>query len=66
MEKKYVKPAVMVQTIDIENTLLAGSGLASTPTNLVDNNAPGNKGDSDGSQSVGAKQHTFDIWDNEE
>ena len=65
MEKKYVKPAVMVQTIDIENTLLAGSGLATTPTNLVDN-APGNKGDSDGSQSVGAKQHTFDIWDNEE
>lgn len=56
----------MVQTIDIENTLLAGSGLASTPTNLVDNNAPGNKGDSDGSQSMGAKQHTFDIWDNEE
>ena len=65
MEKKYVKPAVMVQTIDIENTLLAGSGLATTPTNLVDN-APGNNGDSDGSQSVGAKQHTFDIWDNEE
>lgn len=65
MEKKYMRPAIKVQTIDMDGTLLAASTLGNNPTD-IDSNAPGNGGDSNGSQTVGAKQNTFNVWDDED
>lgn len=67
MEKKYVKPAIKVQTLDMDNTLLAGSGGldVKNPTDLG-TDAPGVGGDNNGSHDVGAKQNTFSVWGDEE
>lgn len=62
MEKKYVKPAINVKEIEMENFIAASVGGTTglpkeTPT-------PGNGSDSDGSQEPGAKSNTFtSVWD---
>lgn len=62
MEKKYVKPAINVKEIEMENFIAASVGGATglpeeTPT-------PGNGGDSDGTNEPGAKPNTFtSVWD---
>ena len=62
MEKKYVKPAINVKEIEIENFIAASVGGTTgfpeeTPT-------PGIGGDSYGSQEVSAKPNTFtSVWD---
>lgn len=67
MEKKYVKPAIKVQTLDMDNTLLAGSGGldVKNPTDL-DYDVPGVGGDNNGTHDVAAKQNTFSVWGDEE
>lgn len=62
MEKKYVKPAINVKEIEMENFIAASVGGTTglpkeTPT-------PGNGSDSNGSQEVSAKPNTFtSVWD---
>lgn len=62
MEKKYVKPAINVKEIEMENFIAASVGGTTglpkeTPT-------PGNGSDSDGSPEPGAKPNTFtSVWD---
>ena len=62
MEKKYVKPAINVKEIEIENFIAASFG--GNPTTGLPETTPGNGGDSDGSQEVSAKPNTFtSVWD---
>lgn len=62
MEKKYVKPAINVKEIEMENFIAASVGGTTglpeeTPT-------PGNGGESNGTNEPGAKPNTFtSVWD---
>ena len=62
MEKKYVKPAINVKEIEIENVIAASvGGTTSLPKETP---TPGNGSDSNGSQEVSAKPNTFtSVWD---
>ena len=61
MEKKYVKPAINVKEIEMENFIAASVG---GTTGLPEGTTPGNGGYSDGSQEVSAKPNTFtSVWD---
>ena len=63
MEKKYVKPAINVKEIEMENFIAASFG-GNPTTGLPKRTTPGNGGDSDGSQEVSAKPNTFtSVWD---
>ena len=63
MQKKYVKPAINVKEIEMENFIAASFG-GNPTTGLPKGTTPGNGGDSDGSQEVSAKPNTFtSVWD---
>ena len=62
MEKKYVKPAINVKEIEMEN--FNADSFGSNKKKGMHETTPGNGGDSDGSQEVSAKPNTFtSVWD---
>lgn len=62
MEKKYVKPAINVKEIEIEDFIAASPGGTTGLPEGTPN--PGNGGESDGSQEPSAKPNTFtSVWD---
>lgn len=63
MKKQYIMPQIVVATIQA-TTLLAGSGDAlETP---VDDLPTSDKNSSTPSDNQFSKQHSFDLWDDEE
>ena len=64
MEKKYVKPAINVKEIEMENFIAASFG-GNPTTGLPEGTLnPGNGGQSDGTPEPGAKPNTFtSVWD---
>lgn len=65
MEKKYVKPAIKIQKIEMDELMQTASIDPSSPTTgLTD--GPTTGGDNDGTHEVGAKQNTFSIWNDDE
>ena len=62
MEKKYVKPAINVKEIVMENFIAASVGGTTGLPEGTPN--PGNGGESDGTPEPGAKLNTFtSVWD---
>lgn len=62
MEKKYVKPAINVKEIEMEDFIAASIGGATGLPGETPN--PGNGGESDGTQVPAAKLNTFtSVWD---
>lgn len=62
MEKKYVKPAINVKEIEMENFIAASVGGTTGLPEGTPN--PGNGGESDGTPEPGAKLNTFtSVWD---
>ena len=62
MEKKYVKPAINVKEIEMENFIAASAGGTTGLPEGTPN--PGNGGESDGTNEPGAKPNTFtSVWD---
>lgn len=67
MEKKYVKPAIKIQKIEMDELMQSASINTSSPTKgLTDGSTPTVGGDNNGTHEVGAKQNTFSVWNDDE
>ncbi len=66
MEKKYVKPAIKIQKIEMDELMQSASINSSSPTNGLTGNDPTVGGDNDGTHEVSAKQNTFSVWNDDE